>query len=100
METNYKPTQEELLKAKQTLTHLRNLSLVMKLLFNSPSQVMQDYKCTLDEACNKLDKAYTYTQKYGSMYIKNVLTDVKPIIDQLLYDAIKSTDKPTDNSSK
>ena len=100
METVY--TKEELMKAKQALTHLRNLSIIMKLLFKSPSEVMQEHNCTLDEACEKLEKAYNYVHKYGEFHIQNILTDVKPIIDQLLYDSIKKPEEsdPTDNVSR
>ena len=83
----------DVIKAKEAMTRLRNLSILMKLLFQSPSEIMLDRKCTLDEALEQQDKAYNYVRKYGVLHTKEAVEKVKPIIDQLLYDTNREEEK-------
>lgn len=77
------------MKAREAMIRLRNLSILMKLLFQSPSEIMMDRKCTLDEALEQQEKAYNYVKKYGVLHSKDAVEKTKPIVDQLLFDIIQ-----------
>lgn len=77
------------MKAREAMIRLRNLSILMKLLFQSPSEIMMDRKCTLDEALEQQEKAYNYVKKYGVLHSKDAVEKAKPIVDQLLFDIIQ-----------
>jgi len=79
----------DVMKARETMIRLKNLSILMKLLFSKPEDIMTDKKCTLDEALEQQEKAYNYVKKYGILHTKDAVEKTKPIIDQLLYDIIK-----------
>ena len=83
----------DVIKAREAMTRLRNLSILMKLVFQSPSEIMLDRKCTLDNALEQQDKAYNYVKKYGVLHTKEAVEKAKPIIDQLLYDTIREEEK-------
>jgi len=83
----------DVIKAKEAMTRLRNLSILMKLVFQSPSEIMLDRKCTLDEALEQQDKAYNYVRKYGVLHSKDAVEKAKPIIDQLLFDIVQEEEK-------
>jgi hypothetical protein len=79
----------DVMKAREAMIRLRNLSILMKLLFQSPSEIMMDRKCTLDEALEQQEKAYNYVKKYGVLHSKDAVEKAKPIVDQLLFDIIQ-----------
>ena len=79
----------DVMKAREAMIRLRNLSILMKLLFQSPSEIMMDRKCTLDEALEQQEKAYNYVKKYGVLHSKDAVEKTKPIVDQLLFDIIQ-----------
>jgi len=82
-------TKVDVMKAREAMIRLRNLSILMKLLFQSPSEIMLDRKCTLDEALEQQEKAYNYVKKYGVLHSKDAVEKAKPIVDQLLFDIIQ-----------
>lgn len=79
-----KEQQEILIKANRTLTQLRNLSLVMKLLFTPPKKIMEERNCDVEEAVDKLNKAYDFIQKYGVMYLEDAVKELKPVVTDFL----------------
>ena len=83
----------DVMKARETMIRLGNLSIIMKLLFSTPEDIMKDRKCTLDEALEQQEKAYNYVKKYGVLHTKDAVEKTKPIIDQMLYDVLKEEEK-------
>ena len=92
-------TKTDVIKARETLTRLRNLSIIMNLLFQTPKAIMEDKTCTMDKALEQQEKAYNYVKKYGILHTKDTVEKTKPIIDQLLYDIIKQEKENNNNSS-
>ena len=81
---------EELVKAKQSLTQLKNLSLVMKLMLSTPENVMNNSHCTINDAIEKLEKAYDFTTKYALMYLQDAIKTISPIIEEKIYESVKN----------
>jgi hypothetical protein len=79
---------DELMKAKHSVTQLRNLSLVMKMMFSTPENIMKSTNCTLDTAVEKIEKAYNFTNKYALVYLKDAVESLTPLVEEKLYEAI------------
>ena len=86
-------TKVDVMKAREAITRLKNLSIIMKLVFQTPAEIMKERKCTMDAALEQQDKAYNYVKKYGVLHTKDAVEKTKPIVDQLLFDVIQEEEK-------
>ena len=86
-------TKVDVMKAREAITRLKNLSIIMKLVFQTPAEIMKDRKCTMDTALEQQEKAYNYVKKYGILHTKDAVEKTKPIVDQLLFDVLQEETK-------
>ena len=88
--------QDKLMEAHKSITQLKNLTLIIKLLFTPPKKIMQDNNCNINQALEKIDKAYDFLQNYGILYINQATDNIKPIIEQLIFkEALTDNNKTT-----
>lgn len=69
-------------KMYKQIQQVRNVSILMKILFKSVNQTMSEYHCDEAEAIERIEKAYDFLKKYGTDYLDRSVKELLEIMNQ------------------
>ena len=68
-------------KMYKQIQQVRNVSILMKILFKSVNQTMSEHHCDEAEAIERIEKAYDFLKKYGTDYLDNSVKTLLEIMN-------------------
>jgi hypothetical protein len=69
-------------KMYKQIQQVRNVSILMKMLFKPVTQTMSEYHCNESEAIERIEKAYDFLKKYGTDYLDTSVNTLLEIMDK------------------
>ena len=69
-------------KMYRQIQQVRNVSMLMKILFKSVNQTMSEHHCNEAEAIERIEKAYNFLKKYGTDYLDSSVKTLLEIMNQ------------------
>ncbi len=69
-------------KMYRQIQQVRNVSILMKILFKSVNQTMSEHHCDEAEAIERIEKAYDFLKKYGTDYLDRSVNGLLEIMNK------------------
>ena len=72
---------KQIIEQLKTISKLaKNLKLMMNLMTNTPKNVMIQHNCNINQALEKIDKAYQFINNNANNYLQTIIDNTKEII--------------------